>query len=72
MTYKEYEKHNGKFFIGKEVTTNRKITSNGGEYILKNEICTITRKYRGFDICNASGIRIKRVQPKDVDFYQPI
>lgn len=69
MTDKEYRRYNEDYFKGKKVVTKRQLFNRKGEHILKNEICTITRKYKGFEIRNASRIWIGRVSPQDVEFY---
>ncbi len=70
MTQSEYRKHNEEYFKGKQAITLREIRNGAGEYIYKNEIVTINRKYRGFQIMNAGRITISRVDPASIELYE--
>lgn len=69
MTQREYEKHNEDYFKSKQAITLREIRNGMGEHILKGEIVTIKRKYRGFNIVNAGRISINQVSPSDIELY---
>lgn len=69
MTINEYYKLTGDELVGRKVTTTKKLHNSKREYILEHEICTITRKFKGLTIMNASGIIVERVEPEYLDFY---
>lgn len=69
MTLKDYKKHTIEFYRDKHVTTNATLHCGMGIYILKNEICRIRRKWKGFEIINAGGIVMSKVEPHYLDPY---
>jgi hypothetical protein len=72
MDAKTYKKTIEKVFMGKKVRTLIKM-QNGFMVIPEGSICTITRKYQGFNLtsepCEHCGVRIRisRVHRRDVD-----
>lgn len=67
-----YQNKTEKFFLGKKVRTLIQM-QNGLMIIPKGAICTITRKFGGFNLesepCEKCGVRIKitRVRRRDVE-----
>jgi hypothetical protein len=75
MTTEEYRAMTEKQFLTREVRTLTKM-QNGIMVIPKGSVCSITRKYQGFNLtgppCNCCGvqIRITRVSWRDVELIQ--
>ena len=72
MDAKTYEKNTEKFFVGKKVRTLMQM-QNGLMIIPEGAVCTITRKFGGFNLksepCKSCGVRIRitRVHREDVE-----
>lgn len=72
MTYDQYTKTTDKVFVGQKVRLKREM-KNGRMVIPAGSICTITRKFGGFNLnnspCEHCGVRIRitRVPYQDVD-----
>ncbi len=72
MRLKTYQNNTEKYFIGKKVRTTIKL-QNGLLVIPPGSICTITRKFGGFNLvsepCEHCGVRIRisRVPHIDVE-----
>lgn len=75
MNAKTYKKNTEKFFLGKKVRTLMQM-QNGNMVIPEGAVCTITRKYQGFDLesapCKCCGVQvlISRVPRRDVELIE--
>ena len=75
MDAKIYEKNTEKFFMGKKIRTLIQM-QNGLMVIPKGAVCTITRKYGGFNLnsepCKCCGVqkRITRVSFREVQLIE--
>ncbi len=72
MDARTYEKHTEKWFMGKKVRTLIQM-QNGLMIIPEGAICTITRKFGGFNLksdpCEYCGVRIRitKVHRRDLE-----